>query len=98
MRQVGISPDPLANVQPVGIRQHDIENDQIGPLALAQLDLAFTGLGADEYEAFFFKVVLQQRKQIGIILNQYNLFHQTVLSSKIPRRMLQMDYEAVTSD
>ena len=44
VRQLGMRADGLADFQAVGIRQHDVENDQVGLFAAAEIDGALAGL------------------------------------------------------
>ena len=53
---------PFADVEAVGIRQHDVQQDQVGPHLPAQIDGALAGLQSTEGEAFFLQVVFQERK------------------------------------
>jgi hypothetical protein len=57
--QFRVAADALADVQTVGIRQHDVQQNQIGPFAAAQLHCALAGLSSDERKPLFFKVVLK---------------------------------------
>src|SRR6185312_7191087 len=67
VREFRMAADGFADIKPVGIRQHDIENQQVRPLAAAQLDRAPSGLGAREAEALLFEVILQQRVEVRIV-------------------------------
>ena len=42
--QIGIFANSLADIQPVGIRQHDVEQDEIGPHLPAEFDGALASL------------------------------------------------------
>ncbi len=44
VRQLGMISQAFANLQAIGIRQHDIENRQVGPFASAKLNCAASGL------------------------------------------------------
>ena len=68
--QVGILADAFADVQAVGIGQHDVEQDQVGTHLAAQLDRALAGLRSGQWKAFLFQVVLQQGEQIGVVFDQ----------------------------
>ena len=43
MRELRMRPNGLADLQSVGIRQHDVENDKVGLFAAAELDGALAG-------------------------------------------------------
>jgi hypothetical protein len=66
-----------ANCEAIGIRQHDIEQQQIRLLAAAQLKRAAAGLDAGNCESLFFQVVPDEREKIGIVLDQGNLHQPT---------------------
>ena len=53
MRQLRVTPDALADIEPVRIRQHDVEQDQIRTLAAAQFDRALPCLRTDEGKPSF---------------------------------------------
>ena len=74
LRQFGIVADPFADIEPVGIGQHDIEQDQVGPNPPAKVEGAPPGLRPGEKKAFFFEVVLQQREEIGVVFDEDNSF------------------------
>ena len=76
--------NPLADVQPVRIGQHDVEQDQIRPLAPAELHRALTRLRSDQDEAFFLQVVLEQREQIGVVLDEQYLLHYGYPTLRLP--------------
>ena len=73
--EFGVRADALADIQAIGIGQHDIEQDQVRPFAAAQLDRAFAGLRAHEGEAFLFEVVLEESKEVRVVFNQHDFFH-----------------------
>jgi hypothetical protein len=66
--------DALANIEAVGIRQHDIQQDEIGANAAAEVERATPGLRTSENETLFFQVVFKERKEIGIVFDQYYSF------------------------
>ena len=70
-----MAPQALADVQAVGVGEHDIQHDQVGTFAHAQLDGAFAGIRPDHLKAFPLEVVFQQRVKIDIIFDQQNFFH-----------------------
>ncbi len=74
LRQLGIVADALADIQPVGIGQHDVEQDEVGADPPAKVEGATAGLRPGEKKAFFFQVVLQQREEIGIVFDENNSF------------------------
>ena len=83
MRQFGVAADALADVEAVRIRQHDVEQDQVRTLPAAQFDRAFPRLRADEGEALFFQVVLQESVQIRVVFDQSYFPH--VANLKVTR-------------
>ena len=90
-------PDGFADLQTIGIRQHDVQNDQVGLFTAAQVDSAFSGSGSGEYEAFLLEVVLDQR--VGVASSSmstifHSLFHQS--HPKVTHNLLQTDYEGLT--
>jgi hypothetical protein len=74
-------PDALANVETVGIREHNIQEYEVGPFPAAEFDSTLACLGASEGKTFFLEVIFEQRKEIGIIFDQGNFFHRTSTSS-----------------
>src|SRR5205823_3143853 len=58
VRQLRMVPNALADIQPVRIGQHNIQQDEIRPLTAAQLDGSLTGLGAYQGKPFLLQVVL----------------------------------------
>ena len=54
MRKFRMTSNPLADVEPVGIRQHDVQQNQVRAFPPAQFDCAFSGLAPDERKPFFF--------------------------------------------
>ncbi len=70
MGQFGVAADAAANIEPVGIGKHDIENDQVRLFAPAQPQRAFAGLRSRKSEPFFFKVVLDEMEEVGVIFNE----------------------------
>src|SRR5262245_10624827 len=75
VRQLLMVANPLANVETVGIRKHDVEQNQVRSEGAAQVDGALAGLRARHLEAFFFQIVLQQRVEIRIVFDKDNLLH-----------------------
>ena len=75
VRQFGIVANALADVQAVGIGQHDIEQDEVGTHLAAKIQRALPVCDPRETKALFFQVVLQQREEIGVVFDQHNFFH-----------------------
>ena len=69
MRELGMRANGLADLQAVGIREHDVQNDEVGLFTAAEIDGALAGPGAGKGEAFLFQVVLDQREKVGVILD-----------------------------
>ena len=44
--QFGVAADRFADIEAVGIRQHDIQKDQVRPLAPAEVESSLPSLGA----------------------------------------------------
>ena len=74
LRQLGIVADAFADIEPVGIGQHDIQQDQVGPHAAAKFERALAGLRPGEMKALLFQVVFQQREEIGVVFDQDDSF------------------------
>ncbi len=73
--QLGVIAKTFTDLQAVRIRQHDVQNDEIRPLAAAQLERALAGLRSGDGESFLLQVVLHQGKKIRVILDQYDFLH-----------------------
>jgi len=73
--QVRILADTFTDIEPVGVGQHDIEQDQIGPHLAAEFDGSATGLQSGEDKAFFFEVVLEECEQVRVVLDKNYFFH-----------------------
>jgi hypothetical protein len=74
-QQVGILAHRFANLQAIGVRQHDIQQNQIRPYLPAEIQRAFAGLASGQHESFPLQVVLQQANQVGVVFNQKDLPH-----------------------
>ena len=72
--EFGMIADAFADIETVGIGEHDIEQNEVGTEAAAQIDRAAASLGTGEAEAFLFEVVLKQRIEIGVVFDQYYSF------------------------
>src|SRR5262249_45528010 len=59
-RQIGGCADGPANLQTVGIGQHDVEKDQVGALLPACIQSALACEKTDKGVTFFGEIVLQQ--------------------------------------
>ena len=81
--------DALADIQAVGIRQHDVQDDQVRTLPAAQLDRALAGLRADHGESFFLQVVLDQRIEIRVVFDQHDFLH-------LQLRVTDLSYKRIT--
>src|SRR6185295_18743693 len=77
-RKLRMRTDGLADFESIGIRKHDVENDEVWFFAPAKIDGALAGFGASQGEAFLLQVVLDQRKKIRVILDKYNLLHSLI--------------------
>jgi len=86
---IRIGPNPLADLQPVGIRQHDVQDDQIGSFSAAELDGPLAGLETDQRESFLLEVVLQEGEQVRIIFDEDNLLHCVHSPMKVIAALLQ---------
>ncbi len=67
--------NPLADIQAIGIRQHDVQDDEFRTLPAAQFQRAFAGLRADHGKPLFFQVVLDQRIEIRVVFDQHDFLH-----------------------
>jgi hypothetical protein len=75
VRQFGVAANGFADIQAIGVGQHDVQKDQVRPLAPAEVKGTLTGLRANQRESLLFKVVLQEGKQVNIVLNQKDFLH-----------------------
>ena len=75
MRQLRMVANSLANVETVGIRKHDVEQNQVRSEGAAQVDSALAGLRARHLETFFLQIVLKERIEISIVFDKDNLLH-----------------------
>ena len=64
------APARPADLQAVGIRQHDVQDEQVRLFAAAQVERALAGLRSHQRVTFALQVVLQEREQIRVIFNQ----------------------------
>ena len=67
--QFGILSDAFADIQAVGVRQHDIQQDEVGPHLPAQVQGPLSGLQSGQRKALLLEVVLQQREEVGVIFD-----------------------------
>ncbi|SPE31588.1 hypothetical protein SBA6_160018 [Candidatus Sulfopaludibacter sp. SbA6] len=74
--EVRVLADAFADVEAVGIGQHDIEQDQVRAHLPAQLQRAFPGLQSGQGEALFLQVVFQEREEVGVVFDEENFFHE----------------------
>ena len=72
--EFGVVPDAFADIEAVGIGEHDVEQNQIGANSAAKVDGATPGLRAGEGEALFLEVVLEKRVKVGVVFDQNNSF------------------------
>src|SRR5690242_5017221 len=93
--QLGVIAQRFADLQAVGIRQHDVQNHQVGPLPPAQFHRASAGLRSGDNESFFFQVVFQQPQKVGIVFDEDYFLHAD-LFQRVARSRLQPDYSVVT--
>jgi hypothetical protein len=69
MSELGMHPDPLTDVEPIGIGQHNVQEDEVRSFAPAEFSRAFACLSANENKTFFFQIVFEQCKQISVVFN-----------------------------
>ncbi len=70
LRELGVVPDGFADVEPVGIGQHDIEQNQIGLCPSAEIDRAATALRTGEGKTLLLQVVFQQRVKVAVVFDE----------------------------
>ena len=63
-----------ADFQPVDGRQQQIEQDQIGHIAVAAAQRLFAGRNADNSEAFLVQVVADQLEKILLVVDNKHSF------------------------
>src|SRR5262249_28261945 len=73
--QFGMGPNAPADLQAVQRGAADVQNQQVRRCPPAQLDGSLAGLRARHLEPLFLEIVLQQTEEVGVILNQRDLFH-----------------------
>ena len=78
--QIRMAPDGFADIEAVRIRQHDVQDDQIGALPAAEFHGALPGLDAGNRKALPLQVVLQESEQIDVIFNHNNFLHMDCLN------------------
>jgi hypothetical protein len=66
--------DLPADVDPIGIRQHDIEQDGSRHFAPAKCSRVFSRRQTGDRESFPLEVISNERQNIGIIFNNNYLF------------------------
>ena len=70
LRQLRVVADAFADIEPVRIRQHDIEQNEIWTHTPAEIERAAAGLRTRKRKALFFQIVFQQGVQIAVVFNE----------------------------
>ncbi len=65
----------FADVESVGIGKHDVEQDEVGLFTAAEVDCAPARLRTNKRKSFLLQVVLEERKQVGVIFDQNDFLH-----------------------
>jgi hypothetical protein len=75
MHEFRIVPNALAYIEAVGIREHDVQQDQIRPDPAAKFQSSLSGLRTHQAKAFLLQVVLEKRKEIRVVFDEHDFFH-----------------------
>ncbi len=74
LRQFGIVADPFADIEPVGIGQHDVQQDEVRTDAAAEVERAPARLGPGETESLLFRGCTSAARKIRVVFDQHNSF------------------------
>ncbi len=70
-----VAANPLADIQSVGVREHDVEDHQIRAFLAAKVYCTLPCLCAYHLETLFFEVVFEKSEKVGIVFNEQDFFH-----------------------
>ena len=74
-RHVTLAPDPPADLEPVNVRQHHVEDDDLGPILAERLKSALAILGGEHFKAFLSKRVAEGMTQIRVVVDDQQSRH-----------------------
>jgi hypothetical protein len=60
--QLSVIAEPFANVKSIGVRQHDVQQDQIRAVSGAEFNGTSAAMAPEELKALLLKVVFKERK------------------------------------